>query len=262
VTVSLAVSLVAEPFAVTHRCHETRAARRRVGHEGPRMGFFDQLASAFENDDELGEAGPAGLKTKAKIHRITWVGPDPEGMAALFEKPEESIQEAIAGYDLKMLADQADIPLKFSCMQGTCGICDVLVDGETVPACTAKMPNRDCTIQYKSAKQASSYSKDKMKAYAAERKAAKAAGRPPPKQTVAEVSEVSETVGRVQPANPFGGNPFGGNPFAKPEAEAPAADDSDEPAWLKRQKAAGMQQKLEDQLSAENAAKKKGWPFG
>merc|ERR1719440_1354675 len=208
------MSHVMVPYAATHRCHDARAAGaagRHMGRAGPRMGFFDQLSSAFENDDTLGEAGPAGLKTKAKIHRITWVGPEPEGMAAMFEKPETAVQEAIANQELKTLADAANIPLKFSCMQGTCGICDVVVDGVAVPACTAKMPNRDCTIQYKSAKQATSYSKDKMKAYAAERKAAKAAGRPPPKQTVAEVSE---NVGVVQPTSSPFGNPFGGNPFA------------------------------------------------
>ena len=139
------------------------------------MGFMDALASAFENDDTLGEAGPAGLKKRVQYQTITWLGPKPEGMAAMFEKRPEDEQQAIAGQALKDLAQQQGIPLKFSCMQGTCGICDVMIDGQAVPACTAKMPKRDCTIEYKTTKQAQAYAKAKIAAAKAQKK-----GAPPP----------------------------------------------------------------------------------
>lgn len=137
------------------------------------MGFFDQLASAFENDDDLGEMGPAGLKKRVTYQTLTWQGPEPEGMAALFEKRDEAEVQAIVGQPLKDLAENSGIPLKFSCMQGTCGICDVKIDGQMVPACTAKMPNRDCKIEYKGSKAQQEYAKAKMKAMREAKKAGK-----------------------------------------------------------------------------------------
>lgn len=81
------------------------------------MGLFDSLAAAFENDQDLGESGPAGLNRKADVHTITWLGPKPEGPAALFEKQPKVEQEAIAGQRLQDLAQAAQIPIKYSCMQ-------------------------------------------------------------------------------------------------------------------------------------------------
>ena len=51
------------------------AVRQRQGQV--RMGFFDGLAAAFENDDTLSESGPAGLKNKVQLQKVTWVGPQP-----------------------------------------------------------------------------------------------------------------------------------------------------------------------------------------
>lgn len=89
----------------------------------------------------------------------------------MFEKPETLEQQAIPGQPLKDLAATANIPLKYSCMQGTCGICDVKVDGIETPACTAKMPARDCVIEYKATKQAQEYMKERIKAQKAAKKA-------------------------------------------------------------------------------------------
>lgn len=109
------------------------------------MGFFDSLASAFENDDTLGKSGPAGLKKQAVYHKITFKGPPPTKM---FEQQKIVETQAIAGQKLKAVADAVGIPIRYSCMEGTCRICDVLVDGERVTACTACMPKRDCVIDF------------------------------------------------------------------------------------------------------------------
>ena len=93
----------------------TRTACRRV--PTPSMGFMDQLAAAFENDDTLGEAGPAGLKKKVQTTTITWRGPPPEGMEAMFKKQDVTTQQAVAGQKLKDLAQSAGIPLSYSCMK-------------------------------------------------------------------------------------------------------------------------------------------------
>lgn len=169
------------------------------------------------------------------VPQVTWQGPQPEGIAAMFEKPLVQDQQAIPGQKLKDLALEAGIPVRFSCMQGTCGICDVKVDGVVVPACTAIMPKRDCVIEYKRSADAEAYMKEKMKAQAAEKRAAKAAGAAAP------------TKGQVKPTNPFGGgNPFGAFGGSK-EAE-PVVPLSP----------------LEQKVADENARKKGGggWPFG
>lgn len=150
----------------------------------PTMGLFDSLAAAFDNDDTLGEAGPAGLKQKAEVHTITWVGPQPEGPAAFFAKQPLVEQEAIAGQSLRDLAQQAGIPIKYSCMQGTCHICDVDIDGVATPTCTAVCPKRDMRIEYRDEDQALAYAKEAIKA---ERLAAK--GKVVPTQLSTEGSE-------------------------------------------------------------------------
>eukprot|EP00325_Prymnesiales_sp_UTEX-LB-985_P003032 CAMPEP_0174714998 /NCGR_PEP_ID=MMETSP1094-20130205/19778_1 /TAXON_ID=156173 /ORGANISM="Chrysochromulina brevifilum, Strain UTEX LB 985" /LENGTH=215 /DNA_ID=CAMNT_0015914481 /DNA_START=91 /DNA_END=738 /DNA_ORIENTATION=- len=121
-------------------CSRCRAA--------PSMGLFDSLAKAFDNDDTLGESGPAGLKTKAQVQTLTWVGPKPEGPAAIFEKQPVTESGGIAGQPLKVLAEAAGIPIQYSCMKGTCGLCFVKVDGVEVAACTAVCPKKDVTIEY------------------------------------------------------------------------------------------------------------------
>ena len=83
----------------------------------PLMGLFDGLAAAFENDDSLGEAGPAGLKTKVSYQEVTWKGPVPEGPAAMMglEKQFVKTTQAIPGQSIKDLAEEAGVPVKYSC---------------------------------------------------------------------------------------------------------------------------------------------------
>lgn len=120
VAVALVAVLItpAEGWAAGSTVRAELLVHHGVRVRSPTMGFFDQLASAFENDETLGEAGPAGLKNKAKVNKITWLGPQPEGAAALFGAKQPVIeQEAIAGQKLKDLAQSAGIPIKYSCMQ-------------------------------------------------------------------------------------------------------------------------------------------------
>ena len=80
---------------------------------GIQMGLFDSFAAAFENDDTLGDRGDF----KAKVSKLTWTGPKPEGLAAFTESQQISEQEAIEGQKLKDLAQAADIPIEYSCMK-------------------------------------------------------------------------------------------------------------------------------------------------
>merc|ERR1719238_1416242 len=102
----------------------------------PCMGFFDQLqenlAAAFENDDELGEQGPAGLKKKVQAITVTFKGPEPKGF---FEQQAITEAQALPNQKMKDVADAAGIPIRYSWMAGT-----------------ARMPKRDVEIEYREVK--------------------------------------------------------------------------------------------------------------
>ena len=137
------------------------ANRHGARSASPTMGFMDSLAAAFENDETLGDAGPAGLKKKVGTQRVTWKGPEPEGLAAFTSKQQIVEQEAMPGTPLKDLADAAGVEIKFSCMKGTCGICEVEVDGVMTTACTAKLARgRDIVVEYKDVKEMQQYAKE------------------------------------------------------------------------------------------------------
>ena len=104
-----------------------------------RMGLFDALAAAFENDDTLGERQDAGLKSKLKTSTVTWMGPKPEGPMAAFTKQTVIEQTARPGQTLKELSEEAGVPVRYSCMGGTCRICDVTINGVVTPACMNKI---------------------------------------------------------------------------------------------------------------------------
>ena len=103
------------------------------------------------------------------------------------------------------------------------------------PACTAEMPKRDCTIEYKDSAAARTYMKEKMKAQVEAKKAAKAD---------------RAITGSVKPT--FGGsNPFsGGSLFG---AKEPNLDEM-----------GALERKLYEEKQAKKAAAGKGggWPFG
>ena len=100
----------------------------------PRMGLFDGLASSFANDDTLGDREEAGLSRQAKQTTITWRGPKPTGF---MQQQQITQTTAVEGQSLAAIARSAGVPVEFACMTGSCGICDVVIDGKRMPACTA-----------------------------------------------------------------------------------------------------------------------------
>lgn len=220
-----------------------------------RMGLFDGLAAAFANDDTLGESGPAGLKTKVKLQKVTWMGPKPEGPRAIFEQQNIVEQEAMPGTPLKVLAEEAGVKIRYSCNKGTCGICDIVVDGVTTPACTANLGRgKDITIQYQDESKMLEYSKQKIKA---ERDAKKAGRAPPASNPLAAAAGVSA---------PSFGLPNGGF-FGKAEDEQD--DDSedggeeDRPRLTQETLEARIRAQMEaEEAEAEARKAKSPWPFG
>lgn len=258
------VPIVQRTHVNYHRCDHVR------------MGLFDSLAAAFEPDEDLGDYGSksAGLSKKLNAQQITWVGPKPEGPAAFFEKQKIIEQPAMPGTPLMDLAEDAGIPITYSCMKGTCRICDVKINGEDMPACTAKMGRNDVTVEYRTTEDAEIYAKEALKAERMAKKAAKAAAAggaaPSPKPAAA--------IGKVTPTNPFGElrkvevpkielpNPFNGdfappNPFgAKAEAEVQPAQQEESRSPAKESNLELVRRlRMEEQMSRENGAKKKGW---
>ena len=102
-----------------------------------RMGLFDGLASAFGNDDSLGERcvsqmcifcccdrarvrtrsrrrQEAGLAKKAEYHTITFQAPPEKTFFG--EKPgEQIVTKAIAGQKMKEVARAAGVEIPYSC---------------------------------------------------------------------------------------------------------------------------------------------------
>jgi len=192
------------------------------------MGLFDSFAAAFENDDTLGDRGDF----KAKVSKLTWTGPKPEGLAAFTESQPISEQEAIEGQKLKDLAQAADIPIQYSCMKGTCGLCFVKVNGQEVAACTAVCPGEDAVIEYRDSKAA----KAVMKEVAIAARAAKKSGK--------EFDPLAVT-GQVAPT------------------KAPQAAQPD--AVAEPRKETLEERLLREMAEAETKKKSKskgGWPFG
>jgi len=215
---------------------------------GIQMGLFDSFAAAFENDDTLGDRGDF----KAKVSKLTWTGPKPEGLAAFTESQQISEQEAIEGQKLKDLAQAADIPIEYSCMKGTCGLCFVKVNGQEVAACTAVCPAEDAVIEYRDSKAA----KAVMKEVAIAARAAKKSGKE--FDPLAVTGQVAPT---KAPTNPFGGgafeppSPFGGKP-----ATAQAA----QPETVAEPRKETLEERLLREMAEVETKKKSkgGWPFG
>jgi len=247
------LSLIAGSGArgAVHACHRCRS---------PTLGFFDQLASAFENDDTLGDNGPAGLKTAIQYTDITWLGPEPEGLAAFMEKQPVTEQKGIRGQSIKDLAADADIPIKYSCMSGTCHICDVVINGVTTPACMAKCGEGAMTIEYQDPAKMREYAKNAIKA---DRQAKKTGVEAP------VANPLDGATGTVVPTNPFAGlkaPELPSNPFGDAAAPQEEAADEEEDEFSSLSPALARRMRLEKQIAAENeakrGAKKGGWPFG
>merc|ERR1719324_417740 len=119
------------------------------------------------------------------------MGPKPEGAAAMFTKQKIVEQTAVPGQTLRELSEAAGVPVRYSCMGGTCRICDVTINGVVTPACMNKIERNggDLVIEYREADAAEQYAREALKA---EREAAKAgapapAPAPPPAPVAAEL---------------------------------------------------------------------------
>jgi ferredoxin len=102
------------------------------------MGLFDNLKSAFANDDTLTARGNAGLSKEATKRTITWIGPT--------GKEKKSV--VVAGQRLKDIARGAGIPIKYDCNEGTCKTCEAQMGNGRVKICIAKAVDKDITIKY------------------------------------------------------------------------------------------------------------------
>lgn len=235
-----------------------------------RMGMFDGLAAAFANDDTLSERQEAGLKNKLQPQKITWVGPEPEGPAALFSKQRIDEQTAMPGQSIQDLAELAGVPIRYSCYKGTCHLCDVKIDGITTPACMAKLGKADVTIEYMESSEAEAYAKEALKAERDARRAAKAGAAPAP----ADAEDVVGTVTSTSPAklaSAFGElpklempNPFASRsqPQSTQRAGAPADEPADEPSDEASRPESNLELvrrlRMEEQIKKENGGKSGG----
>ena len=120
-----ASSFVAQPLGAT-RCVGMRAPVT------PQMGLFDGFAKAFENDDTLGKAGPAGLSKEATKRTVTWVGP----------KGQKKTAVCVPGQSLRDVARASGVPIVYDCSEGTCKTCEAKVGNGRAKICVAKMPNK------------------------------------------------------------------------------------------------------------------------
>ena len=104
---------------------------------------------------------------------------------AAFTKQTVIEQTARPGQTLKELSEEAGVPVRYSCMGGTCRICDVTINGVVTPACMNKIERNggDLVIEYREADAAEAMAREaRMAGLAAEEAAREAAkgGEPAP----------------------------------------------------------------------------------
>mmetsp|Transcript_5893 Transcript_5893/g.10558 ORF Transcript_5893/g.10558 Transcript_5893/m.10558 type:complete len:135 (-) Transcript_5893:233-637(-) len=93
---------------------------------------LDFFGKAFANDDSLGKRKNEGLKKGPDVSETTING-----------KPIK----AVAGQKLKQVMNAARVKMTYSCNEGNCGTCELLMNGRMEKACIAKIPRGKCTIQ-------------------------------------------------------------------------------------------------------------------
>mmetsp|Transcript_18597 Transcript_18597/g.39930 ORF Transcript_18597/g.39930 Transcript_18597/m.39930 type:complete len:137 (+) Transcript_18597:113-523(+) len=93
---------------------------------------LDIFGKAFANDESLGKRESAGLKKGPNFNEVTING-----------KPAK----AVAGQKVSQVLAAARVKVTYSCREGNCGTCELLMNGRIEKACCAKMPRGKCTIQ-------------------------------------------------------------------------------------------------------------------
>ena len=91
------------------------------------------FGNAFKNDDSLGKPQNAGLTNGPKFNEVTING-----------KP---VKGAVAGQKVSKVMASARVKMTYSCREGNCGTCELLMNGRVEKACVAKLPQGKCTIQ-------------------------------------------------------------------------------------------------------------------
>merc|ERR1719287_72788 len=94
--------------------------------------FGNAMKGAFANDDSLGKRQNAGLKKGPNVSETTVNG-----------KPIK----AVAGQKVSQVMNSARVKMTYSCKEGNCGTCELLMNGRIEKACVAKIPRGKCTIQ-------------------------------------------------------------------------------------------------------------------
>ena len=92
------------------------------------MGLFD---NAFKNETFTKPPAGGGLSKPLKTVKATYNG--------------KSI-DAVVGGKLRNVEQGMRIGQKYSCTEGDCGTCELLMNGRKVRPCVAKVPNKDFTL--------------------------------------------------------------------------------------------------------------------
>mmetsp|Transcript_828 Transcript_828/g.1481 ORF Transcript_828/g.1481 Transcript_828/m.1481 type:complete len:136 (+) Transcript_828:159-566(+) len=93
---------------------------------------LDIFGKAFANDDSLGKRDNPGLKKGPNVSETTVNG---------------KAVKAVAGQKVSQVLASARVKMTYSCREGNCGTCEMLMNGRIEKACCAKIPRGKCTIQ-------------------------------------------------------------------------------------------------------------------
>ena len=95
--------------------------------------LFGGLKGAFSNDDSLGKREDPGIKGGAKFNeQVTFNG--------------KSIR-AVPGQRVSQVAAAARVKITYSCKQGDCGTCEIMMNGRMIKACQATIPAGKCDMR-------------------------------------------------------------------------------------------------------------------
>merc|ERR1712024_225115 len=101
-----------------------------MGRQSTSLNIFGNLASAFANDENLGERENAGIKG----------GPKQNENVSINGKNVN----AVVGQKVSVVAAQARVKISYNCKAGDCGTCNVKMNGRTVKACQQVIPAGKC----------------------------------------------------------------------------------------------------------------------
>jgi ferredoxin len=96
--------------------------------------LYNIFSNAFKNDESLGKPQNAGLSKGPNYNdNVTVNG--------------RSVQGAVVGQKLTVVAARARVKIPVNCQQGDCGTCMVKFNGRKVKACQTTLPAGKATIE-------------------------------------------------------------------------------------------------------------------